>query len=112
MMDIRTALDDLISIIHSDQISSAARTTIRGFTQSRKITLQDVLLFYIFRYGETTNKDMAAYFSKLSRPRASKQAMPYMRDDDQHRSEFGDPPVVVNCFYHEEVKKSAKKKQN
>lgn len=75
MMDIKTALDDLISIIHSDQISSAARTTIRGFSQSRKITLQDVLLFYIFRYGETTNKDIAAYFSKLSRPRASKQAM-------------------------------------
>jgi hypothetical protein len=74
-MDIKTALNDLISIIHSDQISSAARTTIRGFTQSRKITLQDVLLFYIFRYGETTNKDIAAYFSKLSRPRASKQAM-------------------------------------
>ncbi len=23
---------------------------------------------------------------------------PYMRDDDQHRSEFGDPPVVVNFY--------------
>ena len=39
-------------------------------------------------------------------------SMSYMRDDDQHRSEFGNPPVVVNYFYHEEVKKSAKKKQN
>ena len=37
--------------------------------------------------------------------------MPYLRDDDQHRSEFGEPPVVVNYFYHEEVKKSAKKNQ-
>ena len=35
--------------------------------------------------------------------------MPYLRDNDQHRSEFGEPPVVVNYFYHEEVKKSAKK---
>ena len=35
--------------------------------------------------------------------------MPYLRDNDQHRSAFGEPPVVVNYFYHEEVKKSAKK---
>ena len=37
------------------------------------------------------------------------QGMPYLRDDDQHRSAFGEPPVVVNYFYHEEVRKSAKK---
>ena len=41
----------------------------------------------------------------------SAEGMPYLRDDDQHRSEFGDPPVVVNYFYHEEVKKSAKKEK-
>lgn len=40
------------------------------------------------------------------------KGMPYLRDNDQHRSEFGDPPVVVNYFYHEEVKKSAKRKQD
>ena len=38
-----------------------------------------------------------------------KENMPYLRDNDQHRSAFGEPPVVVNYFYHEEVKKSAKK---
>ena len=37
------------------------------------------------------------------------QGMPYLRDDDQHRSAFGEPPVVVNYFYHEEVRKSSKK---
>ena len=37
------------------------------------------------------------------------EGMPYLRDDDLHRSAFGEPPVVVNYFYHEEVKKSAKK---
>ena len=42
----------------------------------------------------------------------SQEGMIYLRDDDQHRSEFGDPPVVVNYFYHEEVKKSAKRKKN
>ena len=51
--------------MNSSHISSAARITARGFTQSRKITLQDVLLFYTFRHRETTNKDIISYFSKL-----------------------------------------------
>ena len=29
---------------------------------------------------------------------------------DTKRSDFGQPPVVANYFYHEEVKKSAKAK--
>ena len=37
--------------------------------------------------------------------------MLYIRDDDQHRAPFGEPPVVCNYFYHEEITKSAKKKQ-
>ena len=40
---------------------------------------------------------------------AAKEGMVYTRDDDLHRSPFGMPPVVCNYFYHEEVKKSAKK---
>lgn len=37
------------------------------------------------------------------------EGMLYLRDNDQHSAPFGQPPVVVNYFYHEEVKKSAKK---
>ena len=33
----------------------------------------------------------------------------YTRDDDLHRALFGKPLVVCNYFYHEEVRKSAKK---
>lgn len=40
-----------------------------------------------------------------------KNHLPYLRDDDSKRSDFGELPVVVNYFFHEEVKKSAKKKQ-
>ena len=36
--------------------------------------------------------------------------LPYLRDDDSKRSDFGEPPVVVNYFFHEEVKKSVKQK--
>lgn len=35
--------------------------------------------------------------------------MMYTQDDDLHRSLFGKPPVVCNYFYHEEIRKSAKK---
>ena len=34
--------------------------------------------------------------------------MKYFRDDG-NRAGFGKSPVVVNYFYHEEVKKSARK---
>lgn len=61
--------------INSEEVSSAAKTSVRGFTQPRKITLQDVLLFYIFRHCETTNKDITSYFSKIDKPKVSKQAM-------------------------------------
>ena len=40
----------------------------------------------------------------------AKYNLPYLRDDDTKRSDFGEPPVVVNYFFHEEVKKSAKQK--
>ena len=35
----------------------------------------DVLLFYTFRSAETTNKDIVSYFSKIEKPRVTKQAM-------------------------------------
>lgn len=74
-VSLKTALNDLARIIHSSHIFNAAKTTVRGFTQSRKITLQDVLLFYTFRHAETTNKDIISYFSKAEKPKVSKQAM-------------------------------------
>lgn len=36
--------------------------------------------------------------------------MVYVRDDDSMHSPFGEPPVVANYFFHEQVKKSAKAK--
>ena len=39
----------------------------------------------------------------------SKYGFTYKRDDDSEMSEFGELPVIVNYFFHEEVKKSAKK---
>ena len=66
-------------------------------------------------YYEVYNKKSRDYWTGLDqrmREYTEKEGMPYLRDNDQHRSEFGAPPVVVNYFYHEEVKKSAKRKQD
>ena len=63
-------------------------------------------------YYEIYNKKSRDYWTALDqemRKFTEKENMPYLRDNDQHRSAFGEPPVVVNYFYHEEVKKSAKK---
>ncbi len=66
------ALEDLTEILSSDEVIRAAKTTKGGFTQVRKISLLDTLLFYIFRSAETTNKDITAYFSKAEKPKGIK----------------------------------------
>lgn len=52
------------------------------------------------RYWHELDREMKAF--------TAKENMPYLRDDDTKRAPFGKPPVVVNYFFHEEVKKSAK----
>ena len=63
-------------------------------------------------YHDIYSNKSRAYWTALDeemRAYTTQEGMPYLRDDDQHKSDFGQPPVVVNYFYHEEVKKSAKK---
>ena len=37
------------------------------------------------------------------------EGLPYVRNDDSMRRAFSEPPVVVNYFFHEQIKKSAKR---
>ena len=63
-------------------------------------------------YHEIYTKKSRDYWTALDqdiREYTAKEGMMYLRDNDQHRSPFGEPPVVVNYFYHEEVRKAAKK---
>jgi len=53
-------------------------------------------------YWEALDREISEY--------TAREGMLYLRDNDQHRSPFGEPPVVCNYFYHEEITKSAKKK--
>ncbi len=63
-------------------------------------------------YQEIYDKKSRSYWTALDqqmREYTAQEKMPYLRDNDRHRSAFGEPPVVVNYFYHEEVRKSAKR---
>ena len=65
-------------------------------------------------YREIYTHDSRVYWNLLDaqmREYTAENNMLYLRDDDSLRSAFGEPPVVVNYFFHEEVKKSAKTKK-
>lgn len=62
-------------------------------------------------YHDIYSKRNRYYWHQLDqtiRNYTAEQGMTYVRDDDSLSSPFGQPPVVANYFYHEEVKKSAK----
>lgn len=52
-------------------------------------------------YWERLDVDIRAY--------AAANGLEYVRDDDSMHRPFLAPPVIVNFFYHEEIKKSVKK---
>ena len=63
-------------------------------------------------YSRIYSKKDRSYWTDLDqqlREYTAREGMVYVRDDDSKRSRFGELPVVANYFYHEEVKKSAKK---
>lgn len=63
-------------------------------------------------YDEIYNKGDRTYWEALNielKKYAKEEKMLYVRDDDSKWADFGKPPVIVNYFYHEEVRQSAKK---
>ena len=65
-------------------------------------------------YEEIYSKGNRLYWEMLDarlREYAEKAGLPYVRADDSMQRPFDAPPVIVNYFYHEEVRKSAKKEK-
>ena len=63
-------------------------------------------------YEEIYINGSRAYWEALDgrvRAYAVQNGLEYVRDDDTVSRPFDEPPVIVNFFYHEEIKKSAKK---
>ncbi|MDE2546544.1 MAG: radical SAM mobile pair protein B [Methanocorpusculum sp.] len=55
------------------------------------------------RYWEMLDAEMQEF--------ANEQGLPYLRNDDPIQRPFDAPPALVNYFYHEQIKQSAKKKE-
>ena len=63
-------------------------------------------------YHQIYTKGGRTYWSELDadlRQFCADEGLPYLRNDDTVRSKHGEPPVVVNYFYHEQIVKSALK---
>ncbi len=63
-------------------------------------------------YQEIYNKNERRYWEALDarlRDYAKQIGLVYVRDDDTMKLPFDAPAIMVNYFYHEEVRKSAKK---
>lgn len=65
-------------------------------------------------YHDIYTKKDRTYWSELDadmRAYTQREGLPYVRNDDSVRSKHGEPPVVVNYFFHEEIIPSARKEQ-
>lgn len=63
-------------------------------------------------YQAIYQRNDRAYWALLDeemRAFTASEGLPYVRDDDSMHRPFEAPPIVVNFFFHEEIKKSAKK---
>ena len=61
--------------------------------------------------GALARRGDRTYWSELDarlRKFTATEGLPYLRAEDNRMADFGEPPIVVNYFYHEQVKKSAR----
>lgn len=66
-------------------------------------------------YDLTYNKKDRGYWKSLNnelKEYCENQGLLYLRDDDSIIHPFDEPPIVVNYFYHEEITKTAKRRNN
>ena len=64
-------------------------------------------------YREIYQKGSRGYWEGLDaaiRQLAEKRGLPYLRNDDSMHRPFNEPPVIVNYFYHEQIKRSGMKR--
>lgn len=84
---------------------------------------KSVILDYIKRhhpglvplYREIYQEGNRSYWEALDgeiRQLAEKRGLSYLRHDDSMHRPFTEPPVIVNYFYHEQIKRSAKKENS
>ena len=83
------------------------KAVILAYIQTRRPELR-LLYHEIYARGDRS------YWEALDiqiRVLAQAHGLDYLRDDDTVQRPFHAPPVIVNYFYHEEIKRSAKEKR-
>nr|WP_314466210.1 radical SAM mobile pair protein B [uncultured Clostridium sp.] len=68
----------------------------------------DLISLYVEIYSHGSRLYWEALDGAI-RSYANSNGLEYIRDDDSMKKPFDAPPTIVNFFYHEEIKKSAKK---
>ena len=80
------------------------RTTIMEYIQQKH---PDLVPLYKKVYTGS-NKEYWSDLDKQVKQFCAAEKLPYVVDDDSRMPAINDPPIVVNFFYHSEIKKSAK----
>lgn len=81
------------------------KTIILKYIQTKRPELRSL-------YHEIYDRGARDYWEALDahiRALAQEHGLDYLRDNDTVRQPFNAPPVIVNYFYHEEIKRSAKR---
>lgn len=84
------------------------KAVIWAYIQNKHPVLQSL-------YHEIYARGDRSYWEALDlqiRALAQEHGLDYLRDDDTVRRPFHAPPIIVNYFYHEEIKRSAKEKHH
>lgn len=98
---------DMCNLIWLENLNlrGSYKTDILGYIKAKyphlMLIYEEIYLHGSRLYWEELDKEMRSY--------AETVGLPYVRDDDSMQRAFDKPPVIVNFFYHEEIKKSAKK---
>ena len=94
-----------LSWLENLNLRGSFKTVIMAYIQSTRPHLLPL-------YQEIYNSGNRSYWETLDqqlRTYADEIGLDYVTDDDSVRRPFDAPPVIVNYFYHEKIKKSAKR---
>ena len=108
--DCETIIDrvkDICNLVWLENLNlrGSYKPVIMGYIREKRPELVP-LYNEIYTYG---SRDYWKMLDAELRDYAKRNGLEYLRDDDSMKNPFDAPPVIVNFFYHEEVKKSAKR---
>ena len=68
-------------------------------------------MIFIIRYIRKKDRTYWKQLDEEIREYCANKGLRYYRNDDTKHAKHGEDPIVVNYFYHEEVRKNPKEKK-